>query len=65
MRLAHPLMGEPEMKTKSLRAVTALLLTAVTLAISACAVYETGPRHNGWGFHDRGDRGWHDGRGWR
>ena len=42
-----------------------LVFAAVTLAISACAVYETGPRHNGWGFHDRGDRGWHDGRGWR
>jgi hypothetical protein len=48
------------MRKVSLRAVTAILLTAVGLMASACTVYEGGPRyhHGGWGFHDDGRRGW-------
>jgi hypothetical protein len=57
-------MGEPLMRTKALRALTAIFLTAVGLAATACTVYEDGPRHRGgWGFHDDGRRDHH--RGWR
>ena len=49
------------MRRVSLRAVTAMLLTAVGLMASACTVYDDGPgyrHHGGWGFHDDDHRGW-------
>ena len=53
------------MRRISVRALAAVLLTALGLTLSACVVYDDdgpGYRHyDGWGFHDRDhdhDRGW-------